>query len=281
MPVNYRTKRAKGGVKGGGQRRPIYDENYYKVAAILRDSWFKEKVALLKRRFAETGCPLPKRPFKKYAQYMAWNDAFWKRYTELEKSPEMAAARTRITGDKTTMSSQEFYALEEFKESFLPPVYGQVFDDILEHFGIDQRDRRYYDFLEYHTFFGIDEYPTEPFKVMWRREKPGDPAELLVQIFGHTKREDFLRHWDWIAQEQKSLPDFLGKNKAWGTFERDMEIYDLYKKLREESGRKRAENSMKAVDKWIYSELHGKYRELTLQNIRTIVARTRERLGER
>lgn len=66
--------------------RPIYNQNYYKAQAMLRDVWFIEKIAWLQKRFAEVGCPTPKKGFKKYKNYLAWNKKFWNRYSEMSKS---------------------------------------------------------------------------------------------------------------------------------------------------------------------------------------------------
>lgn len=260
-------------------RRAIYDQNYYKAQAMVRNPWFKEKEAWLKKRFADVGCPLPVQPFKTYREYLAWNERFWKRYGEMEHGPEYKAEVQRITGGKERFSLEEYGALEEFKERYLPPVYGETFREILEHFHIDPLDQGFRDFLDFYFFFGQKEYHTTPLSIVWRREKPESDMELFIKIYPHTTRDDLLRSWHWIAHEQQYFKNRIGKNKAWTTFERDLEVYNLYKKLRTESGKKR-QARWRATDQWIYSELHSEYPNLTTENIRTIISRTRERLGE-
>ncbi len=261
--------------------RVVYDKDYYRVAAMVRDPWFKKKEAWLKERLAEVGCPLPAPPFKKYKEYLAWNDRFWKRLEEMERSPEFRMEAQRITGGKQRIPADEFRALEAFKEKFLPPMYGEVFSEILRHFKIDDHDEGFRDFMESYFFFGQKEYHVTPFSLSWRRDDRKSEPELLIKIYAHTKREDFMHHWDWIAAEQKHFfKNRTEKNREWKTFDRDLEVYTLYKKLREESESKRAWHTLRATDKWIYSELHEKYPELSLENIRTIVSRTRKRLGE-
>lgn len=259
--------------------RKLYDQNYYKAQAILRDPWFQEKATWLRKRFNESGCPIPKQPFKTYREYLAWNDLFWEQYTNIEHSQALKDAVNNITQGKTTLTAKEFYAVEDVREKMLPPLYGQVFRDMLDHFKIDRDDRGFHDFLELYFFFGKTEYPTSYLTVVWKRNEKTDEMELFVQILGHTKREDLERVWPMISEEQKHLKDFVGKSKAWTTFERDLEIYTLYKKLREESGRKRQEK-WHATDQWIYSELHEKYPALTPVNIRNIISKTQKRLGE-
>lgn len=260
-------------------RRTVYDKNYYKAEAMVRDLWFQEQETWLKKRFADVGCPLPEPPFTKYKEYMDWNDRFWKRFSEMERSPEYAAAVQRITSGRPTMTADEFYALEDFRNEYLPPLYGQVFDEILRHFRIPSDDRGFRDFLESYFFFGQKTYGTAPFGVVWKLNEKTKGYDLFVEIYPHTKREDLIKHWEWIATEQKRMKDFMGKSKAWQTFDRDMEIYVLYKKLRQESGKKR-HDKWHATDAWIYSDLHTKYPALTTENIRTIIKRTRKRLGD-
>lgn len=261
-------------------RRKIYHQNYYRAQAILRDPWFKEKAAWLKKRLSDAGCPLPARPFKTYREFLKWNDTFWKRFSEIEHSPEFIKEKERITGGKDRISIEEYSELEDLREQLLPPMYGQVFRDILNYFRIGKDDDAgFRDFLEHYFFYGKTEYSTSLFAISFKRNEKTDEFELFVRIYGHTKKEDIVRDWEWIAQEQKRLKDYVGKNKAWETFNRDMEIYDLYKALREESGKKR-HKKWQSTDMWIYSDLHDRYPDLTTENIRTIVSRTRERLGE-
>lgn len=259
-------------------KRVVHDQNHYKAQAMLRDQWFQEKIGWLKSRFREVGCPLPKRPFKTYKEYMAWNDVFWQRYAEMEKTPEYLEAKLRITGNKEKMSSKEYYEIEDFREKFLPPVYGAIYREILEHYEIDPKDRGFHDFLERHIFFGRDYYPTSLFRISWIRNEKLKKMELFVQIEPHTKLADIQEYWSQIVEEQKRFPNFSGKNKAWEDFERDLEVYNLYKKLKGSGSKRNTSNS--ALDKEIFYEISKKYPKITITNIRTIVSRTRKRLGE-
>jgi hypothetical protein len=258
--------------------RTIFDQNYSKAAAMVRDQWFQEKEAWLKQRFTEVGCPFPKKPFKKYDEYLDWNRLFWDRYSVMERSTDFKAAVTRITGDKSLIPVKEFDELERFREDFLPPVYGQIFGEILQHYGLKDNPA-FKDFLEMYFFFGQKELYTQPFGVSMRRKKDGT-WELLVEIFPHTTKEDFNTHWDWIRKEQDSLfKDRIEKNKAWKNMERDLEVYAEYKKLR--SGIERQKKG-EAADLAIWLKLEKKFSRLASPSqIRTIVSRTRKRLGEK
>lgn len=262
----------------------MYDRNYYKAQVMLRDPWFVEKADWLRNRFAKVGCPLPEKPFKKYQEYLDWNTKFWDRYSEMERSPEFLAEKQKITGGKEKIPLEEYRALEEFREQFLPPIYGQTFSEILEHFKIDRNDEGFKSFLELYFFFGQTEYPTRLFNIIWKRNEKTDEFELFIRIYGHTKKEDIMDHWEWIAREQKIMKDFIGKSKAWKAFDRDIEIYNCYKKLKE-SGLIRRSNKaafygITALDKDTWTVLHKKYHKLTIGDVRRIVSRTAKRLGE-
>jgi hypothetical protein len=245
---------------------------------MLRDSWFIKKADWFKKRFMEIGCSLPLKPFKTYKAYLAWNKKYWDCYTKMEQSPEFLEAKQRITGNKEVMSPEEFYAFEDFREEFLPPMYGLVFDEILEHFHINPEDKGFHDFLEFHFFFGQEEYYTSPFSIKWIRNSKTNEMEMFLRIYGHTKKEDIMRHWDWVSADQKYIKDFIGKNKVWKTFDRDIEVYGAYKKLKENDAKRR--QSIVALDKDIWATLHQKYTDLTVESIRKIISRTAKRLGE-
>lgn len=265
-------------MKRSKRKRTIYDQNYYKAQAMLRDPWFIDKINWLKNRFFEIGQPLPKRPFKKYKDYLAWNKKFWNRYSAMMKSAEYLEEKNRITAGKETFSLEEFNELQAFEEKFLPPVYGNIYDEILEHYNIDRNDKGFRDFLEYHIFFGYDEYPTSPFAVIWKRNDKTQQMELFIRLYGHTKKEHIIEHWDWVAKEQKYLPDYVGKNKEWKTFDRDLEIYNEYRSLKATSEKRRKNH--RALDTELWVRLVKKWPTLTTNGIRTIITKTSKRIGK-
>lgn len=268
--------------KNNKKRRAIYNQDHHKMQAILRDPWFKKRIAWLKDRFIETGCPIPKNGFKRYKSYLKWNKKFWKRYNEMEKSTEYQEGIFKITKGKQCISEQEYDQIEKFRRKFLPPIYGENFREILEYFKIPTKHRQFRNFLEFHLFFNKKEYPISPFIIKWIRSQKTDKMELMVQILGHTKKEDLIKHWEWISGEQKYLTDFIGKSKEWKNFERDMEIYDAYKEIKKEIETTFGKRgfSLCTIDKKIYSKLHSKYPEITVTSIRTTVTRAKKRLGE-
>jgi hypothetical protein len=261
-----------------GQRRVVHNQRHYKVGAMLRDPWFIQRADWLRQRLKDTGCPIPPKPLKTYKQYLAWNDRFWDRYTAMKNSAVFLEEKNRIAGSKRKISTTEYDALEKYKDAFLPPVYGEVFREILQHFHFNPDDTELRDFLIFYFFFGATEYHTEPLKIALTRNERTREIELHLRIYGHTKKEDIMRHWKSISDEQRHLKDFIGKNKAWVTFNRDIEIYLLYKKMKATRGDEQLKTF--GIDQRTYAELHFKYRGITINNIRSIVSRTRKRLGE-
>lgn len=259
-------------------QRVIYDQNYYKAQAMLRDPWFKKKVKWLTARFTEVGCPLPEGGFKKYAQYEKWREKFWDTHSRMSQDDGYKARVAEITGGKKKITLDEYNAVEVFRERYLPPLYGAVIGDILEHFKIDRHDRQFHQFIELYIFLGKTDYPTTLFNVKWIRNQKTDQMELFIQLFGHTKKEDLLNNWDFISRDQHYLPGYLGKSKKWETFDRDLEIYTAYKALKDPNI-KRSSNG-KALDYKMLQKVSEKWPELTITRIRSIVTKTAKRLGE-
>jgi len=245
---------------------------------MIRDPWFIEKVNWLKKRFMGVGCPIPQRFFKTYKAYLSWNKKYWERYAEMERSSEFLEAKQRITENKEMMSKEEFEAFEGFKEDFLPPEYGKRFNEILKHFNIDPKNKGFCHFLEFYLFFGETEYHTSPFSITHIRNFETNEMEMFIRIYRYTKKEDILRHWDWVARDQKHLKDFVGKNKAWKTFDRDIEIYNYYKEIKDPKVKRQI--NYRALDARLWVIFEKKWPKLTTNHIRAIINRTRKRLGE-
>lgn len=275
------------------KNRVIFTLEYNKMQAMIRDPWFIEKIAWLKKRFTEVGCPLPENGFEYYRQYLAWNDRLWKRYDEMKLSEEYHEGRLKITGGKRLISPEEFLQLQNFDYEFLPPVYGEIYREIFEYFKLPTNNTYYHDYLEAYLFFNRADYSASPFKIRIIRNGKTNRMEFFIQLFGYTRKEDLINHWDFIAEEQKSFAKitgkFIGKNKEWETLDRDIEIYSLYKKFKAEKEIIKKtkqkpihhpERFAKAIDIKLFAQIHEKYPKLTTTAIRNIVSRTKKRLGK-
>ena len=261
------------------KQRTVYNQPYYQVQAMIRDEWFIERINWLRKRFEEVGCPVPIEGFATNDEYEAWRETYWNRYSEMNQGEEYKAKQLAISGGKEKLTYDEFMALEDLRDGYLPPMYGGVFREILEHYKLDHKDQQFKYFLEFYVFRGRRELPQSNFSVRLARHHKTNELELLIKLKGFTKKEDIMASWDFIAQDQKYLPDYQGKSKPWVEFERDLEIYRLYQKIRREKlGR---QITWQSVDMDIYAQLHAQYPEITTTSIRTIVTRTAERLGEK
>lgn len=259
------------------KQRTVYNQPYYQAQAMIRESWFIERVDWLRKRFDEVGCPVPIEGFATNDEYEVWREIYWNRYTEMNKSEEYKAKQFAISGGKEKLSYEEFMALEDLRDTYLPPMYGGVFREILEHYKLDHKDQQFKYFLEFYVFRGRRELPQSNFSIRLARHHRTNELELLIKIKGFTKKEDIMAGWDFIAKEQKHLPDYQGKSKEWVEFERDLEIYNLYKQLHQDGKR----NNKDPYDKVIMGKVQEKYDWLELSLIRKIVERTAERLGEK
>ena len=259
-------------------KRKIYDKNYYIAQAMLRDPWFIDKIFWLKNRFEEVGCPIPQNGFKDLKQYDKWHDKYWNTRSRMYQDKEFITKQKEITGGKEKITSEEYDTLKDFRDSYLPPVYGAIFGEILEHFKIDRDDSKFRDFIERYIFLGYDKYPSTIIGTRWIRNLKTDKMELFIPILGYTKKEDIVNNWDFISNEQKRLPNYLGKSKKWEEFDRDIEIFNLHKEIKINGPEKGFE--LKALDNEIYVQLHQKYKSLTLNKIRNIISKTAKRLSE-
>jgi uncharacterized protein (DUF433 family) len=259
--------------------RITHDTDFNKIQFIFRDEWFLNVLAEMKSYFVGFGCSIPDGGFKAYKEYLDWQDRYWRRRSEIGQNEEYKNARLEITGGKERISSEEYQRLESLDSRLLPRPYGEFFSEILEHYGINKKEKYFRDAIEFYIFLGIRELPKSNLNLKWIHHKDGT-YDLCIQIYGRTKKEDVLKNWKWITMHQKKMPDYIGKDKTWETMDRDMEIYQLYKKLKEKNAGKR-QTSVSSVDIQIYAKLHSKYPELTTDNIRAFISKTKKRLDEK
>jgi hypothetical protein len=258
--------------------RKVYDKDYYRAQVMLKDPWFIEKINFLKKRFSYVGCPIPKGGFKTYKQFEKWSDKYWDIRRTMINSDEYKFKINEITKGKIKISSEEYDLVEKFKDDYLPPVYGENFREILGHFDIDKDEGRFASFLESYLFFNKKEYRDTVIKTKLSRDNKKGETEMFIQIFKYTKKEDIINNWNFVVDMQKSLQGYLGKSKKWESFDRDIEIYNLYKRYKKESNHRR--NNFTPIDREIFVELHKKYKEITLNQLRNVVCRAKKRLGE-
>jgi hypothetical protein len=277
------------------KERDIFDERHYRAQAMLRSKKFKEMIAWLKGKFVEFDRSVPTEGFKTIQEYLDWNKRWWGKWAELRYGTEYKKAFYEITGGNDTFTLEQAARIREFEERFLPPVYGKYFDTILQEFNIDPDDKGYQDFLERHIFFNESDYPHDLLSIVWHRDTLKEPFKLYLEILPTTKLEDVVKYWDDVTNEQKLLPGFKKRNRAWENFERDIEIYMLYKDLKDKlsaDGKQRKSSirldaafdkgkpyQISRLDNEIYEKIREKHGEITFDAIRTAISRAKKHLG--
>ncbi len=247
--------------------KAVYNPTYYRTQKLLNDPSFQRKIQWLKDRFVYFGIPVPNEGFQEYTEYTEWNKKFW----EVWSNKDLA--------QKKKEKYQEF---EDFEKELYPPLYGAIFREILREHDFDERDKKLRQFLTLHVFFNHKEYTEPAFTISHKRNPKTNEFEMFVRICPWTKRDDIASDWDFIEQSQQKLPGYVGKNKAWKNFERDIEIYEAHK----EADRLKENGDNRTVEA-ITSELllkkdYKKYTAMDLdhQNIKKIVQGAKRRLGE-
>ena len=277
------------------KERDIFDERHYRAQAMLRSKKFKEMVDWLKGKFAEFDRPIPAEGFKTFEEYFDWNKRWWGKWAELRYGAEYKKIFYEITGGKDVFTHEQMLKIREFEDHFLPPVYGEYFDEILREFKIDPKDKGYQDFLERHIFFNEHDYPHDLLSIVWKRESRTEPPKLYLEILPGTKLEDIERYWGDVINEQKSLPGFKERNRPWENFERDIEIYMLYEDLKDKllaEGKQRKSSirldtaldkgepyQISRLDNEIFEKIREKHGDLTFDAIRTAISRAKKHLG--
>ena len=116
--------------------------------------------------------------------------------------------------------------------------------------------------------------------------RPYSEADELIPPFGlgylatALRKENDAQILDGIKENMttENFADFIGKNKAWETFYRDIEIYNLYKKMKDPKIKRQP--NFQAIDAKLWAVFEKRWPNLTMSGIRTIINRTRKRLGE-
>ncbi len=259
--------------------RTIHNRQHYQLKAVLKNPDFRDRIKWLESQFVRFDCPVPAMGFSNYDDYLLWNDKWWEKYAKVRKDPAFVAAYDKITGGKESWGEPEQRKIEELEDASLPPICGEYFERIIREFPVDLLKEEYEEFLVHHVFFKKIIYTEPPFGLRWARNKKTNKVELMIIITKNTKKEDLIRHWPIIANEQKELPGYAIKTKEWKTFDRDTYIYWVYQELRKGRKEKRAINGFQSLDYKIYAMYKYKYgEEISIETIRQIISRTKKRL---
>lgn len=258
-------------------RKPVYNERYYQIQAMLKNPNFKLDIKWLKNRFAYFKVPVPKNGFKKYAEYEKWNKRFWDVWSKRSNSKAKKNAWAKFANKEGKIVGSENYdKYLQLEKDILPPVYGSYLRDLLQKYGFDPKDRKLHEFMIHHVFFGKTKYLEPPIEVVHKRNEKTNKMELFVKILPWTTRDDIVKEWKFIEENQEYYPEHIRKNKPWEFFERDYDIYQAYekaKKMKKETGNKQR------IDQIARSLLGDKYPRTDSDSIRRIHKDASKRLG--
>jgi len=227
---------------------PIYSTKHYRLRVLLKNPVFKVLVRNLLKQYKKFGHPVPKKGFRNQEEYFVWQDRFMRDYNK----------------------SISFLDAKERKNIPLPPL--MAINYIMKKFGLDTNDIKMNIFFDRCIFLGKKEFFEDFFELTHENGK------LCIKLYPHTKKEHLLKFWDLISYEQKRMPGYVGKNKKWETFERDVDIFFEYQKernrrARQNIGRASKKNMHHALDDVIWGKLHSKYSRIELGDIRKAVSR--------
>lgn len=254
---------------------PIYSQDYYRFQKLVQDPKFQEEVRRLYSRYEKFDCPVPPGGFKKYKQYENWLDQFWKIYTQQEKIH--GRQKENVFHDEEEIEGRKRFKIKvtlDLKDSRFPPMPWQFIEEILVEFNFDDKKEEYKDFLSDYLFRGKKEYREEVLRTRGIRNEKTGQFEWFIQIFPHTKRDHVIENWDFISKTLEDIPGYVGKNKPWENFKRDLYIHSIYKNLQKKLERRTSPaKGERPLDEQTWHIVKKRYPGLNLSKIKDAVSR--------
>jgi len=171
--------------------RHIFNDDFYKITAVLLSKKFSMLETTLKSKYDEAGLIIPEKGFTNESQYREW----LKKAMNLPKKP------------------------------------GKFIEDILLSFNLDVNNEFFRNCVTSRLFFykmpwEESIYPQTNITLTTRNS--GKDRGLWVEIKPWTKKQDYIELWESIKMLQKSLIGYRSKEKFQKTFARDFEVYQFY-----------------------------------------------------
>ncbi len=212
--------------------KAIYDKKYYKLVILAETKEFKDLVFFLLDSFDNFGIPVPKSGFKKLTEYDEWTDSFWNKWDKVSDSQNFKKALAKISNEKGQVPTENSEKYAEIKRKYLPPIFHNEIHNFLLERGFTRYDKGVKDFVLKYLFFGGKDFQRPKIKIAKIRRQKTNKMDFFVQLFPWTTKKDLIDNWPLIKKEQlKHFKIEITKNKRWENFERDYELFTLYKKL--------------------------------------------------
>lgn len=255
-------------------RKTVYHNKHYLFKTLLKNEEFLKDVQWLKDNFKHFGIGIPENGFDSYRKYLEWNKVFWDKVVEAQDTPEFKNAMNEIRdSDGMIRGDENIQKMDEIQDKYVPVIYGEYIDRILRKYELDIRDKKNKEFMILYIFLGRDDFQEDPFRVIHIRNQKTKRMELFIKIEPWTTSKDILSNWKLIEKQQKSYPEYIERNTPWREYDRDMDIYESYIKLKD-SG-----YNFGSLEESIMHDLTKKKYSLEINQIRTIISRTKKRLG--
>lgn len=240
--------------------QPIYSPEHYRMKILVNGKVFQSELKQLHKAWKSHGIPVPTESFARAKDYYAWVGRLRAACNRAMKSQEVVGVMAKVANDPSLSATKKVWRRLEIQQSCTPPTPDGAVDRLLKACGLDKESKQYRLFFTEYLFFGRKEFSKPFFTVQGKRNSKTDKWEVYLKLEPHTKLEHIEKFWDRVDMQLKLLPDYVGKNKPWETFERDQEIYKAYKKVTKELAdkRKQGELEKRCLDELVWLHLKEK-----------------------
>lgn len=253
----------------------IYDNKYYQAKIIVENDTCLTIINWLKNRFSSFNCPIPDDGFKSLGDFLAWQNKIRMIRQEMINDKDI------VEKINNTGHNNDHDFIYPGDDIFPPVLFHNYFEMILDRCGITKNRNIYSKMLFDYLIFGHKDIIQPLFEMNYKKNEGTKELELWIKVNGNTRREHIIKHWPEIAQWQKSLPDYRGKNKEDLNFDIKKDVYKKYKDIKSTQRIfKKDENVYNNIraDKEVSSYVFEKYdKDASWENIRKIVHEYKKR----
>ncbi|MFH1712447.1 MAG: hypothetical protein ABH846_04415 [Patescibacteria group bacterium] len=258
---------------------PIYSPEHYQMKRLVRSKRFQSQLRKLHQSWKSHGVTVPTNGFKRAKDYYSWVAKLRSACNKAMDSQEVADAIMKVNNNPSLSPTEKVWRRFEVQKSCTPPTPHGAVDKLLKACSLNPKNEQYRRFITKYIFFGQREFSKPFFTVHGKRNKETDEWGIFLKLEGHTKPGHIVKFWSQVDAYLKLLPDYVGKNKPWEEFERDLEIFETYQGLKSSLPGKRAryQSDGFTLDSRTWQMLRerdrGKYEKLTLSQVRKSVSK--------
>ena len=230
--------------------RPVYDDIYHDLEKLIASSCYKKWLDSVSKHFEKFGVPFPEKPIPRdtcLCHPGEWTQQMNKKIQESLNSKEYKDAVYKIKGDKKMfVGEEECDSYQEVREKLLLFPLGEYVDFVIDNctelnrFKNKKEWRIFREHIMGRILHGEKEY-IPPFTVHWKRDESiSNPhVGLYIEILPTTKRDDIVKNWNLIQENQKRLPGYKKNFRKKENIERDVRVMELYEKYKDKEYKKK------------------------------------------